>query len=178
MTAAFAVAPAFHLQGTWSDRLRVAKDGGWGIPDAGELAHLTETPAVDSGTCSLFVMPAHLRTRFWDMLNDEAAEGTGNFESFSDDLADFLAFKELPPPADAVCELLIQDAAGQVTTEGFWALINFGEDPVMLAWPALQLRLNPGEGCRLAQGSPADIVPPAQDELNALVAIRMGAITV
>jgi hypothetical protein len=115
-----------------------------------------------------------MRTRFWAMLNEEAAAGTGDFDEFSDGLAEFLTFKELPPPQDSVCELLVQAPGGTVKTGDVWALINFGEEPVLLAWPQLRLRLVPGEGCRMAAGLPPDVVPPAEDELNALIAIRLG----
>ena len=52
----------------------------------------------------------HMRTRFWAMLDEEAVEGSGDFVYFSDDLAEFLTFKDLPPPKDAVCELILQNA--------------------------------------------------------------------
>ena len=79
------------------------------------------------------------------MLNEEAAEGTGDSTNFSDDLANFLTFKEQPPPKDLVSELLIQSPDGKVETGDVWALINFGEEPVLFTWPQLQLRLGPGE---------------------------------
>ena len=59
-------------------------------------------------------------------------------------------------------------------TGDVWALINFGEEPVVLAWPQLHLRLIPGEGCRMALGSPPNVVPPPKGELNVLLAIRLG----
>ncbi len=175
MTASFAVAPNFQCKGSWADRLLVAEGAGWRAPDAAELVSLTQKPEDAAASASLFSVPMHLRGRFWAMLDEEAAEGSGDFVSFSDDLAQFLTFKDLSPPKDSVCELLVQDAGGKVTTSDVWALINFGEDPLLLAWPALQLRLNPGEGFQTAAGSPPEVVPPAHDELNALVAIRLVA---
>ena len=156
------------------DRLLVAEGDRWRAPHDDELAGLTlNTPSQDGGACSsLFTVPAHMCSRFWAMLDEEASAGTGNFDGFSDDLAQFLTFKELPPPKDAVCELLVQDAAGEVRTEDVWALINFGEGPILLAWPQLRLRLVSGEGCRMAAGLPLDVLPPLQDELNLLLAIR------
>ena len=115
-----------------------------------------------------------MRTRFWAMLNEEASAGTGDFDEFSDDLAQFLTFKELPPPKNSVCELLVQDAHGKVRTGDVWALINFGQEPILLAWPQLHFRLVPGEGCRMTVGLPPDVVPPRKDELNVLLAIRLG----
>ena len=75
-----------------------------GQPDA------DEAPAATPPAACLFPVPAHMRNRFWAMLNEEAAEGTGDFDEFSEDLANFLTFKELPPPKDSVCELLIQES--------------------------------------------------------------------
>jgi hypothetical protein len=161
--------------------LLVAAGESWRAPDETELAGLTrETPqstvlADDTACARLFSVPMHMRGRFWAMLDEEAAEGAGDFVNFSADLAEFLTFKALPPPKDAVYELILQDAAGQVTADDAWALVNFGEEPVLLAWPQLQLRLNAGEGLQVAPASPPDVVPPANDEMNVLVAIRLGA---
>ena len=177
MKASFAVAPNFQCKSAWADRLLVAEGDAWRAPTEDELASLTQTkPPEDHTACSrLFSVPVHMRNRFWTMLDEEAAEGTGDFVDFSDALAEFLTFKNLPPPKDSICELLLQDAGGKVTTDDVWALLNFGEEPVLLAWPRLQLRLDPGEGFQTAPGSPPDVVPPANDELNVLVAVRLGA---
>lgn len=178
MTASFAVAPNFQCKGSWVDRLRVAQGDGWRAPNDDELASLTpgtpqDVSPGDGVACScLFTVPAHMRTRFWAMLDEEAAEGSGDFVNFSDDLAEFLKFKNLPPPKDAVCELILQDAGGTVTTDDVWALVNFGEEPVLLGWPGLQLRLDAGEGLRIGAGSPANVMPPANEDINVLLAIR------
>jgi hypothetical protein len=173
--ARFAVAPNFHCGGSWKDRLLVAQGGGWRAPHDDELTGLAlEEPGRDPACCCLFSVPAHMRHRFWAMLNREAAEGSGDFDEFSDDLANFLTFKELPPPGDVVCELLVQDAAGTVDTGDVWALINFGDEPVLLGFPQLQLRLRPAEGCRMIVGLPPHVVPPPQDEMNVLLAVRFG----
>lgn len=173
MTASFSIAPNFQCKGSWKDRLLVAEGSGWRVPNDDELAGMTSAePAGGDGASWLFTIPAHLRTRFWAMLDDEAAEGAGDFVLFAEDLAGFLTFKDMPPPADSVSELLIQDTAGKVETGDVWALINFGEEPVLLAWPQTRLKLSPGEGCRLTAGLPPDVEPPQQDELNVLLAIR------
>ncbi len=174
MKASFAVAPNFQCKGSWADRLLVADGEGWRAPSEDELAGLAlSAPPADGATCSwLFTVPVHMRTRFWKMLDEEATQGSGDFVYFSDDLAEFLTFKNLPPPKESVCELLLQDTAGKVITDEVWAVVNFGEDPVQLAWPELRLRLDPGEGFQTASGSAPDIVPPAKDELNVLFAIR------
>jgi hypothetical protein len=171
----FAIAPNFQCKGSWMDRLLVADGGAWRAPHADELVSLTpqHRSEDETGYSCLFSIPVHMRTRFWEMLNKQVAAGTGDFIKFSNDLARFLTFKELPPPKASVCELLVQDANGKVKTDDIWALINFGEEPVLLAWPQMRLRLIPGEGCRVTMGLPPDVVPP-KDELNVLLAIRFG----
>ncbi len=178
MKASFSIAPNFQCKGSWKDRLLVAEGSGWRAPHDGELAGMTLTAPGDSDGVSsfLFNVPAHLRARFWAMLDEEAAEGAGDFVQFAEDLAGFLAFKDLPPPKDSVSELLIQDTAGKVETGDIWALINFGEEPVLLAWPQTRLKLSPGEGCRLTAGPAPAVEPPPEDELNVLLAIRTGPV--
>ncbi len=174
MKPSFSIAPNFQCKGSWKDRLLVAEGSGWRAPQDDELPGLTKPAGGETASSCLFSVPAHLRTRFWAMLDDEASEGAGDFLLFAEDLAGFLDFKDLPPPKDSVSELLIQDPAGKVKTGDVWALINFGDEPVLLTWPQTRLKLGPGEGCRLAAGLPPDVVPPPQDELNLLLAIRTG----
>ena len=173
MRPTFAIAPNFQSTGGWMDRLLVPEGDGWRAPREEELAALVaETPRTDGAAC-LFVIPGHLRAKFWSMLSEEAAEGTGDFVSFADEMRKFLAFKELPPPAEAVFELLVQDAGGEVDTARLWSLVNFGDEPLLLAWPGVRLRLDPGGGCRLNAGLPPGVVPPAE-EPNVLLVIRTG----
>jgi hypothetical protein len=173
MRPTFAIAPNFQSSGGWTDRLLVAEGDGWRAPREDELAALVvEAPRTD-GTACLFVIPGHLRAKFWAMLGQEAAEGTGDFVRFADEMRQFLAFKELPPPADAVFELLVQDVDGEVDTARLWSLVNFSDEPLLLAWPGVRLRLSPGGGCRLDAGFPPGVVPPVE-EPNVLLAIRTG----
>jgi hypothetical protein len=173
MRPTFAIAANFQIGGGWTDRLFVAEGGGWRAPREDELAALVvEAPRTD-GTACLFVIPGHLRAKFWAMLGHEAAEGTGDFVGFADEMRQFLAFKELPPPADAVFELLVQDVDGEVDTARLWSLVNFSDEPLLLAWPGVRLRLSPGGGCRLDAGFPPGVVPPVE-EPNVLLAIRTG----
>src|SRR6185436_5557836 len=111
MRPAFAIAPNFHLDGGWADRLLIAADGGWRAPREDEIAALVADAAHTDVATLLFAFPVHMRARFWDMLGEEAAEGTGDFVAFAAEVRQFLAFKELPPPPDALFELLIQDAS-------------------------------------------------------------------
>jgi hypothetical protein len=176
--AVFTIAPNFQCNGAWVDRLLVAEGDGWRAPREAELAGLApDAPPEDAAGCScLFAIPEHLRSRFWAVLTEQAATGAGDFVAFANDLSRFLAFKGLPPPENAVVELLVQDASGRVEAADLWALVNLGEEPVLLAWPELRLRLSPGEACRIAAGWPPDVVPPAAvppaEEPNVLVAIR------
>jgi hypothetical protein len=173
MRPTFAIAANFQMSGGWTDRLLVAEGGGWRAPRADELAALVaETPRADGAAC-LFVVPGHLRAKFWSMLSEEAAEGTGDFIGFANEMRQFLAFKELPPPANAVFELLVQDVGGEVDTARLWSLINFGDEPLLLAWPGIRLWLDPGGGCRLNAGPPPVVVPPTE-EPNVVLAIRTG----
>jgi hypothetical protein len=173
MRPTFAIAPGFHFGGGWSDRLLVAEGENWRAAREDEIAGLVVQAPGASGAALLFVTPAHLRAKFWDMLSEQAEEGTGDFLVFADDTRQFLAFKELPPPADAVFELVVQDEDGAVDTAGLWALANFGDDPLVLDWPGVRLRLGAGEGCRIDAGFPPGVVPPA-DEQNVMVVIRTG----
>jgi hypothetical protein len=174
MKPAFAIASNFRLDGGWLDRLLVAENEGWRAPSADELASLVaEAPRPDAAAV-LFVLPAHMRERFWAMLGEQAAEGTGDFVTFAEELREFLAFKALPPPAESVFDLLVQDVGGTVDAAGLWALVNFDDEPLLLDWPGVRLRLGPGEGCRIDPQHPPGIVPPAE-EPNAMVAIRQGS---
>ena len=173
MRPAFAVAPNFHLLAGWSDRLLVAEVAGWRGPRDGELAGLVAQESQTDGAVLLFTVPAHMRGRFWDMLGEQAAEGTGDFVAFAGDVRQFLDFKALPPPGDAVFDLLVQDAGGTVEITALWGLVNFGEEPLLLEWPDVRLRLDPGEGCRIDPANPPSIVPP--EEPNVMMAIRLGA---
>ena len=176
MRPAFAIASNFHVSGGWLDRVLVAGDEGWRAPREDELAALVRKAPPADGAALLFAVPAHMSARFWAMLNEQAAEGTGDFITFAADMRQFLVFKELPPPADAVFELLAQDAGGEVDAAGLWALVNFGDEPLLLDWPGIRLRVDPGEGCRIDPGCPPGIVPPAE-EPNVLVAIRQNSAT-
>jgi len=68
------------------DRLLVAEGESWRAPHEDELDSLTlNKPPEDAAACfCLFSVPAHMRTRFWAMLNEEASAGTGDFDEFSD----------------------------------------------------------------------------------------------
>ncbi len=175
MKPLFAIAPNFQCKGAWTDRLLVAEGSGWRKPLDDELPSLTVSEPSGEARCQ----PAYSPFRhtcapgFGRCWRTKQKSGVGDFVEFSIDLANFLTFKNLPPPNEPVCELLIQDTGGSLSTSDAWALINVGEEPVLLAWSQHQLRLVPGEGCRLAADLPPVVVPPAQDELNVVLAIRL-----
>jgi hypothetical protein len=171
----FAIARNFQLKDSLTDRLLVADGESWRSPTNDELDSLTPEASSrdEAACCSLMSLPAHMSARFWSMLNEEVADGTGNFDEFSEDLAEFLSFKGLSLPAETVCELLIQEAGGQVKTDDVWALINFGDEAVLLAWPRLRLRLGPAEGCLMPKGLVADVIPPQGEDMNVLFAVRL-----
>lgn len=177
VTVPFAVAARFRCDGGWSDRLLVAEGDAWRAPCEDELSALTrsDAPPDDASCCLLFNVPLHLRKAFWDMLGRQVSQADGDFATFAEELARFFTFKGLPPPAGAVYELIVQDPSGHVWASDVWAFVNLSDEPALLDWLELRLRLLPGEGCRTSAGPPADVVPPVEGELNALVAIRMPA---
>jgi hypothetical protein len=170
MKPAFAIASNFHLDGGWEDRLLVAASDGWRAPREDELAALVAEAPRPHAAALLFVLPAHMRERFWAMLGEQAAEGTGDFVTFAEELREFQA---LPPPAESVFDLLVQDVGGMVDAAGLWALVNFGDEPLLLDWPGVRLRVGSGEGCRIDPHCLPGIMTPAE-EPNVMVAIRQG----
>jgi hypothetical protein len=119
------VAPSFHRSIDWFSRLLVS--GGieeeqgrfvpqppWRAPTAAELSALVtdRTPAqrdnLDRCLC-LFVLPQHLLTTWWDLLDRARLAGTTHLEGldvFVREVASLLAFKELPVPDGASFDLL------------------------------------------------------------------------
>ena len=176
MRPTFAIAPNFQMTGGWQERLLLPEAAGWRGPLDAEVAAFAPQ-AADAQTNLMFTLPAHLRQRFWAMLSEQAAEGTGDFIAFADDMRQLLDFKMLKLPADAAFELVLQDPRGEVDGTGLWALANFGEEAVLLEWPGVRLRLAPGEGCRFAGALPHIVPPEGEEDPNVLVAIRTGAET-
>src|SRR5262249_20365864 len=121
----------------------------------------------------LFVLPGHLRSSFWGMLEQGGA--AGGFEAFASEVGRFLAFKELPPPERAVFELVLHGAGGKVEPRGLWAGVNLGEDPVLVGGPGLRVRLGAGEGGRLPEEVAAEVLPPKGDTPDVLLLVRRPA---
>jgi hypothetical protein len=184
----FAVAPNFHLDIDWPGRLSVGASvertaGGpvpcppWRPASAEEVTALVPDPTRPGareelpGCLCLFVVPAHLRSAFWDLLvqaQEEGAISPTGFNAFAADVASFLAFKQLPVPAGAVFELVVSrpGKAALPADSPLWSLINLGEDAASLvclnvavgdtAAPEslpVRLQLQPGEGVRVPAGT-------------------------
>src|SRR5262249_13727234 len=122
------------------------------------------------GCVCLFVVPAHLRSGFWDLLaqaREQGANFADGFSAFAVEVANFLAFKQLPLPAGAVFELVV-NRPGQpapLAASPPWGLINLGEDAASVVvldapagdgpaaeYPPVRLQLGPGEGARIPAG--------------------------
>jgi hypothetical protein len=104
-------APHFRVEPDWPSRLSLGQgideeDGRffprppWRPPTAAELALLTTAPGAPE--LQLFALPEHLRSFWWQLLEQAGQLGAGPLPGFDDFLARvdaFLAFKQLPVPA-------------------------------------------------------------------------------
>jgi hypothetical protein len=200
----FAVAPHFHLPTDLPRRLLVGArveevDGAffapasWRPPTTDELAVLLRTAAEPTsleeldGCVTLFQLPRHLQSRWWDLLEQAAGVlGDGRlpgFEAFVSQLLDFLAFKNLPVPEGARCDAVVHggpvvnrpaglrcslapwDAwpgAQELGWQQLWGEINLGDEQtsvVLLTLPCRQLE------AELGNRLPGQFSPPALGEL-------------
>lgn len=162
-----AVAPNFHLPGAAEGRLLVADGAGWRSPTEGEPFATPEQP---SGLILLFALPGHLRASFWVML--EQAGPDADFDGFASEVQRFLAFKQLPAPERAVFELVLHGVGGTVEPSGLWAVVNLGDDPVVVGVPGLRVRLGPGEGSRLPAEIATEVIPPEGEAPDVLLLVR------
>jgi hypothetical protein len=167
MTTPVAVAPNFHLAHAPEGRLLVADGAAWRPPFEAELSALL--PQGDP--VLLFALPGHLRSSFWEML--EQGQLDAGFGGFVSEVGRFLAFKQLPPPGCATFELVLHAAGGNVEPRNLWAVINLGEDPVVVGVPGLRVRLETGEGARLPGEVAAEIIPPEGDAPDVLLLVRL-----
>jgi hypothetical protein len=165
-----AVAPHFHLPGALADQLLVADAGGWRAPAEDDLAALVPTTvareALD-GLALLFVLPNHLRSSFWSML-----EQSSDFDAFATELASFLTFKQLLLPERAVIESVLHARGGVFDARDVWAVVNMGDEPVSVGLPGVRLRLGAGEGCRMPAGIESEVQPPSGDVPDVLLLVR------
>jgi hypothetical protein len=164
-----AVAPNFHLPGAPAGRLLVADGASWRPLSEGEWP----APVPPGGSVLLFALPGHLRESLWGVL--ERGGAAEDFDAFALEARRFLAFKELPPPEHAVFELVLHGAGGKVEPRGLWAVVNLGDEPVVVGLPGLRVRLAAGEGARLPKGVAAELVPPEGDAPDVLLLVRRPA---
>jgi hypothetical protein len=179
MTApiSIAVAPNFHLPDAPAGRLLVADGAGWRPPSEGErsaLAPPNATPDPRDGPLLLFALPGHLLSSFWGML--EQGRVAGDFDAFASEVGRFLAFKQLPPPEHAAFELILHRAGATLEPRGLWAVVNLGEDPVVVGVAGLRVRLRAGEGGRLPAEVTAEVMPPEGDAPHMLLLVRHPAL--
>src|SRR5262245_45855546 len=142
------VAPNFHLDIDYPQRLSLGArveqtDQGliarppWRPASADELAVLLldptrPTPRAELPGClCLFVLPAHLRAAFWELLSGAPEPGAipaEGFDAFVAETARFLAFKQLPVPAGAVFDMVLTPPgpATCLDAAALWGVINLG----------------------------------------------------
>ena len=201
-----AVAPSFHLAGDWPERMSlgagleqtatglVARPP-WRLLSEDELAVLTPNPSMPcEELCNclcLFVVPVHLRSRFWDLLAQSQEHGEVPSDGFGDfvaDVAGFLAFKRMRLPAGAISELVLNrpGPTAPLVASSLWGLINLGEDAASLVflnvpvhdipgpdYPPLRFQLAPGEGIQVPAGMLLGSVGPEREHSDVLLRIRL-----
>jgi hypothetical protein len=181
------VAPHFHASSDWSQRLSLGAgveptaEGlfprpPWRPAHEDELAMLVLDPAGPTarqelpGCLCLFVVPGHLRSAFWDLLAQAQERGEispDGFSAFVAEIGRFLAFKQLPAPAGAVFDLVVNHPAQpqSLAPASLWGLINLGEEAASVVflnirqseipgsdYPPVRFDLASGEGVRLPVG--------------------------
>lgn len=156
----FVVAPHFHLPADWPRRLLVGSgvdeaDGcffpqqSWRPPTPDELSLLVRasdgpTPPEELEACvCLFQLPGHLRSEWWKLL-EQAAEVLGDcrlpgFETFVSQVGEFLAFKGLPFPEGARCDVVVSNPGQRFVHWGPWP---WAEEH---RWPRLWGGINLGD---------------------------------
>jgi hypothetical protein len=133
-----------------------------------------------------FQLPRHLLSDWWKMLEGSRPGNNGrlkDFDTFAAKVADFLAYKGLPVPNEALFQLHVK-APGKslcLGSEGhsprvarIWGCVNLGETAVSLALdPPASLRLDPGEGSRIpVNGSLMDASTLEGGDAEVLLVIR------
>jgi hypothetical protein len=118
----------------------------WRPPTPDELSHLVWTseepaPPEELNACiCLFRLPEHLRSTWWNLLVGAAGpldDGRlPGFETFVSQVVEFLAFKNLPVPEGARCDLVVSNPerylanrGGDFCGQGLWGKINLGDEP-------------------------------------------------
>jgi hypothetical protein len=134
----FIVAPHFHLPADWPRRLLLGpgveeRNGhffplhSWRVPTSDELSRLVwtsdgPTPEEELDGCvCLYQLPGHLHSEWWKLLAQSAGGAEHGrlpgFESFASRMAEFLAFKSIPVPEGARCDVVVT-GSGQRLVDG------------------------------------------------------------
>jgi hypothetical protein len=121
----FRVAPRFHCRTAWAERLclnggMVCQPAGvfprddWRPASADELrvlvaAESDTTPELGDDQIALLALPAHLRTRWWELAEQSDMEGgtVAGFAALADALVELLRFKRLPLPARCAAAVVV-----------------------------------------------------------------------
>ena len=163
-----AVAPNFHLDSP-TDRLFVADGSGWRPLTGEERAGLAAHQRTDQDSLVLlFTISSRLRAACWAVLE----QNDGGFENVAAEIGRFLAFKQMPPPERAHFELVVHGPAGKIEPGALWAIVNLGDDPVVIELPGVRVRLGTAEGCRLPDGVAGLVVPPEGETPDVLLLMR------
>src|SRR5262249_10813032 len=109
----------------------------------------------------------------WGMM--EQGNLNEDFDAFASEIVRFLAFKHLPPPEHGFFELVLHAAGGKVEPHGLWAVVNLGDDPVVVGVPGLRVRLEAGEGAQPPGEVAAEVIPPGRDAPDVLLLVRRPA---
>jgi hypothetical protein len=172
-----AIAPHFHMATDWAARLQVGTgvdeaDGCffprpcWQALTSDDLSALVQVSqeaatAQALDTClSIFQLPAHLRSEWWNLL-EQAAGGISDgrlpgFESFVRQVGEFLDFKGLAVPEAARWDLMVSNpgqqfvrrnsemnrAGGLSCSVAPWVPWHLAEEP---RWPRLWGGINLGD---------------------------------
>jgi hypothetical protein len=177
----FAVAPGFHLDGSWAGRLQIGQP--WRAPSEAELASLVVShPDAGPAFVCLFQIPVHLREAFWAALERDGALPQEEARGFFVEVAKFLEYKGIAPPPGCIFEIIarrvgeapiIPPPAGPL----IWGAVNLGNEATHAVFAvgetAVRLRLEPGEGYRLpAGGMPVGGCTLGKEEPEVLLRVR------
>jgi hypothetical protein len=177
----FAIAPGFHLEGTWADRLQVGQP--WQAPSETELASLVVShPDVGPAFVCLFRLPAHMLEAFWATLEQAGGPLPDEGREFFADVARFLEYKHLAPAAGCIYEVIVRrigEAAAVPPPAGplLWGAVNLGSEAThavfALGEAVVRLKLELGEGYRLpAGGVPVGGCTLGKEEPEVLLRVR------
>jgi hypothetical protein len=181
------VAPSFHLPIDWAQRIHLGAGidrdefgfralPPWRTPNEQEMSLLVAgtSDGLPDRLC-LFQLPKHLQTAWWKLLDraqSAGKSGLDGFDGFVAQVADFLAFKDLPVPEGAAFDMVVSQTGQRSdywSSTPLWGGINLGEEAAFLVfvnlpdgadqlttpgseYPPVRVRIEPGEGFRFPVG--------------------------